>query len=267
MPFDNPTFQTLVRSRWLGRSYTYLPTVDSTNSYLKQHAPTLPSGAVVVTDFQQAGRGRHGRTWLAPAERGLLVSVLFRPAFDIARATWLTMIAGLAAVDAITAQTGLHVALKWPNDVMLPIDNVWHKVGGILLESELGDDGGWRSAIVGMGLNVNLAADDLPQVDPPAGSLLVARGQSVAREPLLAAWLHALESWYDRIDAGQSPQPAWNARLLMLGQPVTVSGTPPRHGIAEGTDDRGSLLVRDAGGTLHVVVAGDVSLRAAPDQA
>ena len=97
----------------------------------------------------------------------------------------------------------------------------------------------------------------------PASSLLVATGQPVPRLPLLAEVLGHLETGYETADQGQSPQAAWNERLIILGRPVQVlrPQLPPLSGMAEGTDERGQLHVRDENGRLHQVAAGDVRLR------
>lgn len=258
---------------WLGRPYHYVESIDSTNDRLKMWAsdPAYPSGTLLLTDFQSAGRGRLGRSWEAPPGSSLLFSVLLRPGLPVRRGTWLTMLAGLAVAEAVEAVAGLPARLKWPNDVVLP-DGVagdkgraWRKVGGLLLDTTL-DPTGERleSAILGIGLNVNIHADALPAAATPAVSLLVAGGRPVPRRPLLIALLDRLERHYDAALDGRSPAEAWAGRLVTLGQrvEVTIGGSSaPLAGMAEATDEWGQLLVRDDDGRLHAIAAGDVSLR------
>jgi BirA family biotin operon repressor/biotin-[acetyl-CoA-carboxylase] ligase len=143
-------------------------------------------------------------------------------------------------------------------------------VCGLLLDVTLAP-GGERleSAIIGVGLNVNTPAARLPAVRPsaattPATSLLVTGGKPVSRRALLVALLARLERHYDAVLDGRSPAEAWAARLITLGRRVTVTAAAsaaPLIGTAEGIDAWGQLLVRDDGGALHTVAAGDVTLR------
>ncbi|MCB8944666.1 MAG: biotin--[acetyl-CoA-carboxylase] ligase [Ardenticatenaceae bacterium] len=249
-------------SQWIGRSYYYYPELGSTNDELKRlaAASSLAAGTVVLADFQRQGRGRLNRGWFAPPGSSLLHSILFWPDWPPERANWLTMMVGVAAVAAIEAVTGLAVGLKWPNDVMVQQAGVWHKVGGILLEGQVGGDGRLQQAIVGFGLNVNVPAAQMPETVTPATSLMVAGGRPFSRLLLLAAFWQQLEGVYE---TAESPHLAWQQRLITLGQPVQVSrvGQPTVVGVAEGTDVWGQLLVRDESGVVHTVAAGDVTLR------
>lgn len=250
-------------TRWLGRSYHYFESIGSTNVWLKENAASLPHGAIALTDFQSAGKGRLGRSWSAPPASAILHSYLLRPGWPAEQANWLTMIAALAVTQAAVALTNLPLALKWPNDLVLAQGGHIKKWGGILLEGDIAD-GRLRSAIVGIGLNVNIEAADLPEAATPATSLLVECGHAVSRRDLLLALLGRFEHHYDAAEQGQSPQPAWNRLLMTLGQAVTVTqaAAPPLTGTAEGTDPWGRLVVCTADGTRHTIAAADVTLRA-----
>ena len=258
--FDQQIFREECNAQWIGNPFIFFEDIGSTNQYLKQqlaHLGTLSSGTLALTDYQSAGRGRLGRQWIAPPRTALLVSVALRPSFS---PVWLSMIVGLAAVEALAQPTA---QLKWPNDVMIVgQDGIWRKIAGILVELQT-DGNGQVTAILGMGLNVNIEATDLPASATPATSVLVERGVAVSRERLLARWVERLEWWVDSAELGNSPQPAWNKNLITLNQPVTVRGGLTINGIAEGTDEWGRLLVRDSDGNLHACAAGDVTLRRA----
>jgi BirA family transcriptional regulator, biotin operon repressor / biotin---[acetyl-CoA-carboxylase] ligase len=253
-------------TRWLGRPCHYLSQTTSTNAVLGELAAAgAAAGTVVLADFQTAGRGRHGRRWEAPAGTSLLLSLLFRPPWPAEQTVWLMMMAGIAMVEAVRRETGLPAALKWPNDVMLPLAGHWHKTGGLLLETAFAG-GAIEHAITGIGLNVNVRAGQLPQTATPATSLLAASGKPVARLSLLMEVLERLEALYEAAATGQSPQPAWDALLLTRGRPVTVQGAGLLvEGTAIGTDGRGQLLIKDEMGMVHVVAAGDVTLRGEPE--
>jgi BirA family biotin operon repressor/biotin-[acetyl-CoA-carboxylase] ligase len=222
-----------------------------------------PAGTLLLADYQSQGKGRLGRRWQAPAGSSLLLSLLFRPDWPIEQANWLTMIAGLAVVRAIEGETNLTTALKWPNDIVIVRGGQTRKVGGILLESEMSLHRlSW--VVLGIGLNVNISADQLPQASTPAPSLFVELDQTIHRQQLLIRLLHELDILYSSADSGSSPQPAWNDLLVNSGKPVRVTGAgrqAPIVGMSEGTDSWGRLLVRDNEGNLVAISAGDVTLR------
>ena len=259
-----------LKTCWLGRNYHYLAVVGSTNDLLKQWAADkgryMPPGTLLLTDYQTHGRGRLDRRWEAPPGGALLFSVLLRPQWPEERLSWIVMLAGLAVAEAIEAMTGLATRLKWPNDVVVDLDGRWQKVCGLLVEGNIEPADRLAQIVLGVGINVNTPADQLPAAVTPATSLLAATGKPFARLALLADLLERLEQYYEAATNGRSPQPAWTARLVTLGQPVTVTRldrgeTAVLEGIAEGANGWGHLLVRDASGGLHTVTAGDVTLR------
>ncbi|MGD9316628.1 MAG: biotin--[acetyl-CoA-carboxylase] ligase [Anaerolineae bacterium] len=244
---------------FVGQNPVYRPAIGSTNDEARRLARAgAPEGTLVVTDYQTLGRGRLDRRWEAPAGSSLLISLVFRPALAAHQVQRLTMISGLAAVDAIEAETGLQVGLKWPNDLVIG----GAKLGGILTEIEL-EGSRVDYAVVGVGLNVNLDPGQLPQdLLVAATSLSHELGRKVARLPLLYALLRAMEVRYKALQAGQLPQAEWAARLVSLGRPVAVSVMNSRlEGVAEGVDDDGALLLRLSDGRLETILVGDVTLR------
>jgi BirA family biotin operon repressor/biotin-[acetyl-CoA-carboxylase] ligase len=246
-------------TEWLGRPVIYLPEIGSTNEYLLALATNkAPAGTLVITDYQTAGKGRLDRRWEAPKGTSLLFSLLLRPDWPVAQAHWLTMLSGLAVVAAIEASTGLSCGLKWPNDVMCRVDGAWRKVGGLLLAAGLEADRiGY--AVMGIGLNVNIPAGQMPATRTPATSLYLATGREIDRLPLLVQILTRLERQYITAGQGHSPWPDWQARLISIGREVTVHmGIQTLSGTVEGTGPAGQLLLRDATGKLHEISAGDV---------
>lgn len=256
--------QEALTTQWLGRHMYFFESVTSTNNLLKETAEHgAPAGTMILTEYQSKGKGRLNRRWEAPPNSSLLVSLLFRPNWPPERANWLTMIAGLAVVSAVRRHTNLSPSLKWPNDLILQTGGKWRKFGGLLLEANFDNDR-LTYAVLGSGINVNIPLEELPETKTPATSLLAASGQTVSRPALLNSYLVELEKLYETVDAGHSPQPAWQEQLITLGRPVQVSGKTletPLEGIAEGIDEWGRLLVRDKNGKLHNIAAGDVSLR------
>ena len=259
-PLPAETIRSGLRTRFVGQTVYYWPAIGSTNDELKQLADEgAPEGTLAIADEQLAGRGRLGRTWVAPAGSSLLMSLLFRPVFLApTQAQQLTMVCSLAAADAITDITSLQPGLKWPNDLFLD----GKKLAGVL--TELGFEGerlAW--AVVGMGLNVDTDFSDWPDLADTAISLATALGQPVSRLQLLRSYLAGVEARYEALRAGHSPHREWAARLVTLGQPVTVNAPDGAYrGIAEDVDEAGALLLRSPDGQMMRILAGDVTLQA-----
>jgi BirA family transcriptional regulator, biotin operon repressor / biotin---[acetyl-CoA-carboxylase] ligase len=176
--------QPLLRGRF-GHEYRYEVRTASTQRLV---GAGDPEGTVAVAEEQTEGRGRLGRSWVAPAGTSILCSVLLRPQVSSERLPELTLVAAGACAETITATTGREASVKEPNDVLLS----GRKVAGILGEAREG------YVVLGIGLNVNVPADQLPErSETPATSLLEEVGVQVERPALLAELLLRLESHYD----------------------------------------------------------------------
>jgi BirA family transcriptional regulator, biotin operon repressor / biotin---[acetyl-CoA-carboxylase] ligase len=174
----------LLRGRF-GRPYLYFERCESTQREL---SPDAPEGAVAVAEEQTAGRGRLGRPWHAPPRTSVLVSINLRPSVEVPRLPELSVVAGLAAADAIVQETGVRPEVRFPNDLLVG----GRKVAGILAEAR--DE----RVVLGIGINANLGEDKLPKdVDTPATSLSIEARAPVDRARLLASLLEQLETHYD----------------------------------------------------------------------
>jgi BirA family biotin operon repressor/biotin-[acetyl-CoA-carboxylase] ligase len=239
----------------IGREVAYYPSVASTMDIAVERAEEgAAEGLVVLTDEQTAGRGRHGRPWVAPAGSSVLMSILFRPALSADAGNQLSMLLALAAVDAIRAVAGLEAAVKWPNDILVG----GSKVAGLLSQSRLSG----RKIdylVVGMGLNVNFDPSRTHDIPTTASSLMLALGRPVDRHALVRAILRAADARYTALRDNQSPLPDWSKKLATLGQRVRViQATGEIVGTAEDVDVSGNLIVRCDDGTQLTVMAGDV---------
>ena len=216
----------------------FVDSIDSTNrSLLEEARGGAPEGIVLVAGFQTAGRGRLGRSWVAPAGSALLVSVLLRPSLPPERLHLVTMAAGVAARRACRDVP----TLKWPNDLLVGS----RKLAGILAEAAGG------AVVVGMGLNVVRPPDVPAELDGVAVWLdEVVPG--VSRDGVLSAWLAA----YDAELADLSGLPSrYRVACGTLGQRVRVEQAGGvLEGVAVDVDD-GGRLVLDTG---DVVAVGDV---------
>ncbi len=220
----------------LGSPRVHLRLTDSTNARARELAARgAPHGTVVTAAEQSAGRGRQGRTWVAPPGRALLASILIREP---------PRLLPLAAGVAVAEVAGPEAMLKWPNDVQL--DGL--KVAGILVEGRPQE----RWAVVGVGLNVALQTHDFPpELREIAGTL---GREPSAIEPTLAALLESLERWI----AAEREQllGAVRGRDALLGKQIRWA---QGEGRAQGIDADGRLVV--ATGSGHTALeAGEVHL-------
>jgi BirA family transcriptional regulator, biotin operon repressor / biotin---[acetyl-CoA-carboxylase] ligase len=238
----------------LWSSLSVVPETGSTNEDLVAAARAgAPEGTVLAAERQTRGRGRLGRQWLSQPGAALTFSVLLRPrAVPQAARGWLPLLAGVAVVAGIRAETGLDLGLKWPNDVLAGPA----KVAGILAEQS-GD-----AVVVGTGLNVAGSPVGLP-----ATSLTDLGAASVDRTELLAAILRELEHWYlrwararpagDAVSSGLRAE--YLGRCRTIGQDVRVElpGGATLSGRACDVDSAGRLLVAGDYG-IQPVSSGDV---------
>ena len=233
--------------------------VASTNAALlaDEHAPDR---SVLAAEHQSAGRGRLDRSWQSPPGAGLTFSVLLRPSAPLLTWGWLPLLTGVALHDAVRAAAGVSTALKWPNDLLAGTGDdraAYGKVAGILAQTS-GD-----AVIIGIGLNVSTAADELPF--PGATSLTLSGADAVDRTALLIAILAALDRRYSQwIDvdgdaAACGLTEAYRAACATIGQQVRVSGTDAEVVVGRAVDiDAGGRLRLTVDGVERSIGAGDI---------
>ncbi|HEX2086976.1 MAG TPA: biotin--[acetyl-CoA-carboxylase] ligase [Solirubrobacteraceae bacterium] len=228
----------------LGTPRLHLRTTDSTSTRARELALAgAPHGTLVTAGEQSAGRGRQGRTWSAPPGRALLMSLVLRDP---------PTLLPLAAAVAVADVCGPEARIKWPNDVLLE----GRKAAGILVEGRPFE--GW--AILGIGLNVAVRVEDLPEELHATATGLGRAPRDV--EPTLAELLAALERRL--AEDAETILDAWRARDALLGREIAWSGGA---GVAAGVDASGRLVVELPGGGKTSLGAGEVHLGAQPREA
>ncbi|MDH7570312.1 MAG: biotin--[acetyl-CoA-carboxylase] ligase [Armatimonadota bacterium] len=244
-------------TRWLGRRLIVKEETGSTNDDAALLASAgEPAGTVVIANWQQAGRGRRGRRWVAPPGTGLLLSVVLRPRLPAAAVARVAMAGALATAEALRRACGLRAVVKYPNDVLLS----GRKVAGVLLEARLnGKQVAW--AVLGVGVNVRHGAVD-PQLAGRATSI-EEHAAAPNRNHLAAELLNALEDCLERAENHPGALVAeWCALDQVLNQPVTVTvGGARLAGVAAGVDVDGRLLLALPNGTEHWLSPEEVTFR------
>jgi BirA family biotin operon repressor/biotin-[acetyl-CoA-carboxylase] ligase len=247
----------------IGQRIIYYPRLSSTMDTARQEARQgATEGTVVIADEQTAGKGRMKRAWFSP--RGsIALSIILYP--EVRYLPYLNMLASLAAVHSIETVTTLEARIKWPNDVFIN----GKKVCGILIESDmLGNKA--SHTVIGIGINVNFRTSDFPEITSTATSLADELGKNVSRIAIIQHLLVDVEKLYSTLPNGESIYQEWRDRLVTLGSRVQVkSADAILEGTIESVNRDGSLLLRHSNGSLHKIIAGDVSLRdyqATPDK-
>jgi BirA family biotin operon repressor/biotin-[acetyl-CoA-carboxylase] ligase len=252
--------------------------VPSTNDIVRAWLTEgTPEVCLAVADEQTAGRGRSGRSWVAPSGTALLLSLGFWPAYLEPDRLWrLAAIVALAMADAAEEVAGLPMGklrLKWPNDIVVEAPRApggIRKVAGVLGESE-GAGTADVTAVVGIGINNNWRRNEFPAdlTDVMTSLREVSRGREVETETLLDAFLVRLEPRLLALRDGHFDVAGWHDRQVTTGRGIQIE-LPDGEILAAravGVDGAtGALLIDDEGGSERELLAGEVvHVRLAPD--
>ncbi|MCM1266918.1 MAG: biotin--[acetyl-CoA-carboxylase] ligase [Bacteroidales bacterium] len=254
-------------TKWAGcKLYCYEET-GSTNDDAKRCGEAGdPHGTVVTADFQNAGKGRRGRSWRTNPGTALTFSILLRPSFSAERASMITLVMALAVAEALEKilQNKAAVTIKWPNDIVVNRK----KICGILTEMTVETKQDKIAyLVVGVGINVNnVSPEEFPeQIRQTAASLRIETGRRVDRTALLQDVLRRFEKFYqvflETLDLSVLRE-GYQTRLQGMGEEVRVLDPAGEYtGVSRGIDDRGELIVERADGERVAVYAGEVSVR------
>ena len=245
-----------------GKDVRFFEDIESTNTEaLDWAASGAAEGSVVVADHQTGGRGRWGRSWFSAPGKLLQFSLVLRPTLDPTKLGLLTTGIGVATARAIRDLTGLAVQIKWPNDVV--VDG--RKLAGMLVESTMTDEA-IDGAICGIGINVHLTSDDVPDdLKDIATSIAIemdraGTGTAPPRAQLLARVLEEIERLYPAMtgDSGLLLTQATEMSSV-IGRNVTVRSADGSSiaGMARGFDADGALQL-EVDGALRSIHVGEI---------
>ena len=241
-----------LKRRMPERELHCLAVTDSTMTVAaKLSAAGAPAGTVVVAEEQTAGKGRAGHSWYSEPAIGLYMTLILRPGVRGDSLPLLTLATGLAVKEAVESIVGVHVDLKWPNDLLIN----GKKVAGILLTYDSG------AVLVGIGINVNHTRfpEDIAGL---ATSLRLAGKRELSREPLLVRVLESVERHAQLLASEGSLgilDAFTQASSYVGGRRVTVDlDNRAVTGTTAGLDERGFLRLRTDAGELVTILAGGV---------
>ena len=254
--------------------------VQSTNDIVRSWmSEGTPEVCLAVADEQTAGRGRSGRSWVAPSGTALLLSLGFEPVYAEPDRMWrLAGIVALAMADAAEEVAGLPIGmlkLKWPNDIVVAAPSApagVHKIAGLLGETEGAGTPGVK-AVVGIGINAAWPrAEFPPEIADSMTSLAEAsRGRPIDSEELLDGFLARLEPRVVALRDGHFDVAGWHSRQITTGRQIRIDMPDGsiRTARAVGVDGTsGALLIEDESGAERELLVGEVTqVRLAPGAA
>ena len=240
--------------------------VGSTNDVVRGWlAAGTPEVCLAVADEQTAGRGREGRTWVAPAGHALLLSLGFRPTWLPPDRVWrLAAIVSVAMAEAgefMTGTTPGTIHLKWPNDLVVDDPVAVRKLAGVLGETAgLGTPAGW--AVVGMGINADWPVDEFPSDLADTMTSLGAIGsRRIDEKELLEAFLASVEPRFDALRAGVFDGTEWADRQITTDRDVELIGSNGVVSVSRATGvdtETGALIVEAEPGSRRSVFVGEI---------
>ena len=235
--------------------------VDSTSTQLLARAAAgAPSGTCLAAEWQSAGRGRRGRSWVSSLGGSLTFSLLWRFERGAGHLGGLSLAVGLAVARALAACGVQRVQVKWPNDVVVD----FRKVAGLLVETA-GEIQGPTVAVVGVGVNYRLPEAVVDRIDQPVIDVASCAEPAPSRNALLAALLKELAATLSSFErAGFAPfREPWLALHAYHGRRVHVlpGRDAPYDADVVDVGPDGALHVRADDGRTVPLASAEISLR------
>lgn len=234
---------------------TVLEQTDTTNRVCIALANDgAANGTSVIADMQTGGKGRRGKSFYSPAGKGVYLSMVIKPSFDMSKSVLITVAASVAVAQSIETVCGITPEIKWVNDVYVGDK----KVCGILCEAVTDFESGGISTIV-PGIGINCRPMELP--DELKDIVGYVPGD-YSRNRLAAEVIDRMIEITDTIeDRGFIEY--YRAHSMIIGKEITVirAGRDPEDAVALGIDDDGGLIVRYGSGIEETLNSGEVSIR------
>ncbi len=247
------------KAKVLIQSFELFDRIHSTNTHLvKRSSENAPSGSVCMTEQQTAGKGRRGRNWVSPFGKNIYLSILWRFQSSPMAISGLSLAIGVAVIRVLKSHFPFAFQLKWPNDIYY--EN--KKLGGILVEVS-GESDGPCSAVIGLGLNINLSQTEAVTITQQWTDLTSITGEQPSYRNLLTGSLlsQLLQVLAEFEEVGLKPYlDEWREYDCLKDKPGTLYiGQRSYDGIIKGIDNQGLLLLTRADGSIQSYASGEVS--------
>ncbi len=255
-----------LKGSFVGKNIYYEEKVDSTNTLARELSiKGVKNGSVVISDYQEKGRGRNGKIWTSPCGCNIYMSIILKPKFSPEVAQGMTILAAVSVADAIAEVVSLKPQIKWPNDIL--IDS--KKVSGILTEMST-QNMIIEHIIVGIGINVNAEENDIEDgIKNIATSLLIESKKTdgftglLNRNKLITSILNKFDKYYEMfLSTGLSSVLQYYQKYFnMIGKEIEINIKDKRvKGQVVGIDSKGALLLKTGENELEKVVSGEIYL-------
>ena len=236
--------------------------LESTNSKLLNSASENVHASICLAEYQSAGRGRHGRQWLAPFGSGLCLSFGWQFQTVIKQSQLISLLPAVACIRILHRIGIKNAGAKWPNDVICN----GQKLAGILIEIPT-NKSDFQTVIIGLGLNVYNRLGVSEQIQQPWTTIDQQLDKLPSRNELAAMLITELFNLIQMVEAAENEGLAeirdeWRRYDQLINTPVSlINGNQKIKGISRGINDDGSLRV-EVNGEMKQYVSGEISLRA-----
>lgn len=237
-------------------NYIRFQSIESTNTWAKQHANLLdPHQITCITSQEQtAGRGRFQRKWISPKGVNLYVTYFFCIPTSCSFLPNLGQILSISC-SKMLEHLGFTPQIKWPNDVLIE----GKKIAGILCETVSLQDK--LAVVLGIGININMDSATIQSIDQPATSLQVLSGHEWSLdEALYKLSKHLLEDLNILQKKGFTFfRSYYEKHLAFKGQMITVQdGNRTIQGLCHTLSPQGNLIILSSSGEQIEIYAGSV---------
>lgn len=248
-----------LNTKFIGKNIEYFSEVPSTNDTAKSLSSTAQDGTLIITEKQAGGKGRLGRIWSSPSG-GIWMSLLLKPTIEPIQANKITQITAAALINCLS-DIGINGKIKWPNDIYIN----GKKAVGILTEMKC-DMEVVHYLVVGIGINVNLNAEDFPEdVLKTATSLKIEFDKEFNRTEIITKFLKEFEELYlsfvndNKLD--KVVDICKKNSIILDKDAYLVRGNTKEKVHCIGINDQGELMVRDEKGNVKAVISGEITFR------
>lgn len=218
-----------------------------------------PPDTLIVADYQSGGKGRQGRKWLSPRGSSLLFSLIVKPEIPLDKISFLTLLSGVAAANAVNSVSPLHCSIKWPNDLIVNEK----KIGGILVETVF-NQGDFLGVVIGIGINVHQEKTDIPdEIKEIASSINIEQKEEIpfSRIDILKEIINNFYKLYN-IWLKKGPKQIlnnWKKLSITIGKQVIIqSHQGKEHAEAIDIENDGGLVVRDDNGFIKKIFDSEI---------
>jgi BirA family biotin operon repressor/biotin-[acetyl-CoA-carboxylase] ligase len=244
-----------------GFEWQYQLLTESTNADALRLFECGRKPCIAIAEMQSDGRGRRGRQWLSPFAKNIICTVGLPKSIEGCNPGLLSIVTGLALVDALAKSAIDGVELKWPNDLYYQT----RKLGGILIESKMIADQAYFFAI-GFGINVMMDTEDLSTIPQPVTSIDLIADNPISRDRILTeAIRHVVKAIndFDRSSVSEIVD-RFQANDAFKNQAIRVKyGDELIDGLNLGINSEGQLKLQSGQGVREFSAA-DISIRGNP---